>query len=342
MKKNILVSFIIIAYNAGDKLMSLLEDLKKQSYNHDNIEIILVDSSSTDNTKKIMKDFMNSHNDFREIKVLDNPKRVLPSGWNIALKEANGDVILRVDAHSSLPDDFIEKNVKYINEGEKIVGGHRISIIDEDNEWQKVLLTAEKSLFGSGIAAYRRSESKKYVKTLAHAAYSREVFNAVGEYDEELYRTEDNEMHYRMKEQGYKFYFNPEIVSYHHARNEFVKMCKQKYLNGYWIGLTMGVCPKCFSIYHLVPFAFVLAIIMFSLLALVAKVWFPLILLCSSYLVINLAISFIEIIKSKLLLKMFALPFILLSLHICYGIGTLVGFIKLPAFLKKYKSSKVS
>lgn len=334
--KQTIVSFIVIAYNAGNKLKTLLDDLKNQTYNHKYIEVILVDSSSTDNTKEIMTSFKNERNDFIRVKVLDNNKKVLPSGWNIAISESIGDIILRVDAHSSLPKDFIEKNVKYINEGEKIVGGHRISIIDEDNNWQRVLLTAEKSLFGSGIAAYRRSESEKYVSTLAHAAYSREVFEAVGPYNENLHRTEDNEIHYRMKEKGYKFYFNPEIISYHHARNEFKKMCKQKYLNGYWIGLTMGVCPKCFSIYHLVPFVFVFSLIITVLLALI-NIKIPLIMLAISYALVNLIISLLEIVRNKFSLQMLSLPLILLSLHISYGVGTLIGFVKLPNFIKNYK-----
>lgn len=334
--KQTIVSFIVIAYNAGNKLKTLLDDLKNQTYNHNYTEVILVDSSSTDNTKEIMTSFKSEKNDFMRIKVLDNPKKVLPSGWNIAISESIGDIILRVDAHSSLPKDFIEKNVKYINEGEKIVGGHRISIIDEDNDWQRVLLSAEKSIFGSGIAAYRRSESERYVSTLAHAAYSREVFEVVGPYDEKLHRTEDNEIHYRMREKGYKFYFNPEIISYHHARNEFKKMCKQKYLNGYWIGLTMGVCPKCFSIYHLVPFVFVFSLIITVLLALI-NIKIPLIMLALSYALVNLTISILEIINNKFSLQMLSLPLILLSLHISYGVGTLVGFVKLPNFIKNYK-----
>ncbi|WP_300385183.1 glycosyltransferase family 2 protein [Clostridium sp.] len=335
MKKEKIVTFIVIALNAGNKLKTLIEDIKNQTYNHKLIEIILVDSSSTDNTKQIMNEFKNMNNDFRCVKVLDNPKKVLPIGWNVALKEATGDIILRVDAHSSLPTDFIAKNVKYIDKGEKIVGGHRISIIDENNAWQKVLLTAERSLFGSGIAAYRRSESEKYVKTLAHAAYSKDVFDEVCPYNERLFRTEDNEMHYRMREKGYKFYFNPEIVSYHHARNEFKKMCKQKYLNGYWIGLTMGICPKCFSIYHFAPLVFVCALIICTILALFTSINVPLILLGSAYVFVNLVISIIEIIRNKLMIQMTLLPFILFSLHISYGIGTLIGVIKLPVFLKK-------
>jgi len=334
MERKKRVSFIVIAYNAGDKLKSLINDIKNQTYDHKLVEIILVDSTSSDNTKEVMIEFSKSENDFIDIKVLDNPKKVLPCGWNIALKEATGDIILRVDAHSSLPKDFIEKNIKYINKGEKIVGGHRISIIDETSAWQKVLLSSEKSLFGSGIAAYRRSEEAKYVSTLAHAAYSKEIFDEVGNYDERLVRTEDNEMHYRMKEKGYKFYFNPEIVSYHHARNEFKKMCKQKYLNGYWIGLTMGVSPKCFSLYHFVPLCFVLALIISTLLALLTSVKLPLILLGCAYTFVVLLISIIEIVKSKFMIQMLTLPFILFSLHISYGVGTLVGLIKLPFWLK--------
>ena len=335
MKKEKKVTFIVIAYNAGNKLNSLIKDLKNQTYNHKLIEVILVDSSSTDNTKDIMVDFAKSNDDFILVKVLDNPKKVLPCGWNLALKDSSGDILLRVDAHSSRPTDFIEKNGKYINKGEKIVGGHRISIIDENNSWQKVLLTAEKSLFGSGIADYRRNETEKYVSTLAHAAYSKSVFDEVGEYNERLFRTEDNEMHYRMKEKGYKFYFNPEIVSYHHARNDFGKMCKQKYLNGYWIGLTMGVCPKCFSLYHFAPFAFVCALIISSLLALFTALNLPLILLVTLYMIVVSIISLVEIIKNKFMLHMFALPFILFSLHISYGVGTMIGLIKLPVFMKR-------
>lgn len=144
---------------------------------------------------------------FRRVCVLDNPQKILPCGWNVALSEAQGDVILRVDAHSKIPADFIRQNVICMESGEKIAGGPRISIIDESSNWQCTLLMAEKSMFGSGIAKYRNANSPQYVNTLAHAAYSREVFERVGGYDERLVRTEDNEIHYRMREAGYKFFF---------------------------------------------------------------------------------------------------------------------------------------
>ena len=331
------VSFIVVAYNAGSKLENLLEDLKKQDYNHNDIEIILVDSNSSDNTKDIMMKFKEINKTFSKVLVLDNPKKILPCGWNIALEASTGDLILRVDAHSSLPNEKKKKNVNRIDMGEKIVGGHRISIIDENNAWQKTLLIAEKSIFGSGIATYRRKEREEYVSTLAHAAYSREVFKKVGGYDERLARTEDNEIHYRMKKAGYKFLLDPTIKSYHHARNSLSKMMKQKYLNGYWIGLTMGISPKCFSIYHFVPLVFVLALI-FSIIFAFVFSGIPLILLLGAYFTFNILNTIFSIISEKKHLDYLLLPFIFFLLHLSYGWGTLYGLIKLPFWIRLNKS----
>ena len=122
--KGNLVSFLIIARNASGTLGTLLKNLEAQIYPAKQIEIILVDSASQDDTKQIMMQFQAAHrNEFYDILVLDNPKMILPCGWNVALREAHGDVILRVDAHSTLPPDFIACNMANFANGEKIVGG---------------------------------------------------------------------------------------------------------------------------------------------------------------------------------------------------------------------------
>ena len=327
-----------MAYNAESFIEKSLDCLKKQKYHHKDIEVLLIDSNSTDNTKKIMNEFKdNNIHSFSTIKVLDNPKKILPCGWNVALKEAKGDVILRVDAHSIFPENFIKENVKEIENGENIVGGHRISITSDDSRWQKLLLTAEESLFGSGIAKYRRENTRKYVDTLAHAMYRKEVFDKVGQYNEDLARTEDNEMHYRMKQAGYQFLLSPNIISYHCARNSFKGMTKQKYGNGKWIGITMYYCPKCFSIYHFAPFVFVLALIA-SLISTIVFNWIlPLYLLAGAYLLFNLVNLIFISIKNKFHIEYLLLPFIFLSLHLAYGIGTIMGLIQGP-FYKRRKN----
>ena len=83
------VSFIIIAYNAVAHLNNILDDLQKQTFYHNAVEVILVNSNSTDKTAKMFEKFKNN-NDFSCCKVLENPKKVLPAGWNIALDNAEG------------------------------------------------------------------------------------------------------------------------------------------------------------------------------------------------------------------------------------------------------------
>lgn len=322
------VSFIIIALNAEKYIETSLKCLQEQNYNHKDIEVILVDSNSTDRTKEIMSEFKNKNEKyFDTIKVLDNPKKTLPCGWNVALKEVTGEAVLRVDAHTSFEKDFITNNVKELDNGENIVGGKCISITKNNTRKEKLLLIAEESIFGAGIADFRRKHKREYVSTLAFGMYRKKVFDEVGKYNESLARTEDNEMHYRMKKAGYKFLLSPNIVSYRYARNSFKGMIKQKYGNGKWIGITMYYCPKCFSIYHFVPFLFVMVIIISIILACCGMPIF-LKLLGIAYAMFNLLNLVVISINNGFHIEYLLLPFIFLTLHLSYGIGTIVGLIK--------------
>ena len=327
-----IVSFIIVAYNAEKYLDNSLNSLLKQKYDLKKIEVILVDSMSSDNTRKMLEDFKKKYsNKFKRVLVLENKNRTLPYGWNVALKEAKGESIVRVDAHSKFPETFISANVKEIEKGENIVGGHRISVTSDESKWQKLLLIAEESLFGSGIAKYRRQNKREYVNTLAHAMYRKKVFDTVGLYNVNLSRTEDNEMHYRMREAGYKFLLSPDVLSYHCARNTFKGMVKQKHGNGKWIGITMYYCPKCFSLYHFVPLFFVLAIIACTIMAILGLPIF-LYLLAGLYLLFNLVNLIIIIINNGFHIEYLLLPFIFFILHLAYGVGTIVGLVKGPFY----------
>ena len=281
-----------------------------------------------------MEKFKKENKDFCNIQVLDNPQKKLAGGWNVILKNYHGDAVVRIDAHAEIPEDFVEKNVKVLESGEYVSGGLRPNIIDESTPWKEALLLAEQSMFGSSIAPYRRSEKKTYVKSVFHGAYKREVFDKVGFFNEQLGRTEDNEINYRIREAGYKICYSPDIVSYQHTRNSLKAMLKQKYGNGYWVALTLKACPKCLSIYHFVPLCFVLGIIGTSILA---AFGFPILayLMWGLYWLVAVGMSFLSVKGEKKTWCQLALPFLFFLLHISYGIGSLVGMIKLPFW--KYK-----
>ena len=326
------VSFIVVALNAASSIQKLFECLKHQTYPHEWIEVILIDGLSSDTTKTEMLRFQAEEKSFWQIKVLDNPKKTLPCGWNVALNAAQGDALLRVDAHVSIPDNFIELNVRDLLRGEDICGGKVTSVPGNETEWAFVLNEAENSMFGGGIAAFRRADSTGYVNTAAFAIYRKIVFDTVGTYNELLTRTEDNEMHYRMRKAGYRFYYDPEIVSYRKTRADLKSLAKQKYLNGYWIGRTLWIEPRCFSIYHFIPLAFVLFIV-FSLILLSLGTAFPAAALWGAYAVVNLSMAIVSVISCKEKNGFFVLlPAIFLILHIWYGVGTAIGIISFKNF----------
>lgn len=323
------VSVVIVAYNEEETLKSLLEDLKEQTFPKEQTEIVFVDSCSTDATREIMQAFADNQNCYKNVQILTNPDKKLSAGCNIALRAYTGDVFVRIDAHASIPDDFIEKNIKNIESGEMVSGGKRPNVIDGENPWKKTLLLAESSMFGSSVASYRRSDEKRYVDSLFHGMYRREVFDTVGFYNERIGRTEDNEMSYRIRKAGYKLCYDPEIISYQHTRNSLKRMLTQKFQNGYWIGLTLGVCPACLSLFHFVPFVFLLAIIGTAIFGICGICW-PAALLWAVYGAANLATTLLAIFQNGFKLIYCSLPVLFLLLHVSYGLGTLCGVFSLP------------
>lgn len=110
-------------------------------------------------------------------------------------------------------------------------------------------------------------------------------------------------------------------------------MMKQKYGNGYWIGLTSGVCMKCLNYFHFIPFIFVMAIIFSLLLWLLGNPTLFAIIV-AMYTMFNLVNTVGCLVLKKPNWMFLLLPFIFPLLHISYGIGTLVGLVKMPKWKK--------
>ena len=326
------VSLCTIAHNEEQALKGLLRDFRDQNYPHSKIEVIMIDSNSTDKTHEIMEKFQNEDNGFYAVNIYNSMGKNQASAWNVAIEHATGDIIIRVDAHSKIPRQFVSRNVFNIQEGENIVGGGRPNICANPNPWTKTLLAAEESLFGSSVADYRRpAAQKEYHDSLFHAAYRREVFATVGGFNENLGRTEDNELHYRIRQAGYKMCCCPEIISFQHTRSNFKRMCSQKYGNGYWVGLTLGVCPGCLSYFHFIPFVFLLTVVATLLVWILAgqPVYFAIVM--AMYTMFNFVNTVGAFVLKKSINPLFLLlPLLFPILHLTYGVGTLVGLIKMP------------
>lgn len=335
-----LISLCMIAYNEQDALDGLFRDIALQDYPHSQIEVVFVDSMSTDNTHQKMEEFKNTDYGFESVSIIECEKVNQAHSWNAALMHARGDVIIRVDAHARIPRNFVSRNVYNINQGENVVGGGRPNITSDVSSWKLTLLAAEDSLFGSSVASYRRpATQKEYLDSLFHAAYRREVIEKVGGFNEDLGRTEDNEFHYRIRQAGYKMCCCPDIISYQHSRNNLKDMIRQKYSNGRWIGLTLSECPGCLSYFHFAPFAFLVSLVFLSILAFLG---FPILLyiILIIYGMFDLVNTVGCLTMKNVQFQFIFLPLIFPILHISYGVGTLVGLIQIPFWQKKIKNSK--
>ena len=334
------VSLCVIAYNEEELISGLLDDIAFQTYPHSLMEVIFVDNGSTDTTPALLSNFERTNRDFMRVCIRTQAKSNQAHGWNTALCSAMGDIIIRIDAHARIPEDYVAMCVSEIENGEDIVGGGRPCIARKSDEWSDVLLAAEENLFGSSIMGYRRKQTeKKYLKSLFHAAYKREVFEKVGGFNEFLGRTEDNELHYRMRKRGYKLACCPSITSNQYIRESFKSMIRQKFANGYWIGLTTYVCPQCLSVLHYAPFALLFCFVWFLILAFGGHAS-PLELLLMVYLLFDGVITVSSFLSTGFAVKKLLLFLMFPALHFSYGAGTLCGIVLGIPWKAKHPSSE--
>lgn len=104
MEKNPLVSICIPAYNAGKHIAAALDSVLRQSYK--NIEIIVVNDGSTDNTKSILEDYNK-----KGVIVINQENQGQCVAANRAYAKSKGDYIKFFDADDLLSKDFIKNQI---------------------------------------------------------------------------------------------------------------------------------------------------------------------------------------------------------------------------------------
>lgn len=192
-------------------------------------------------------------------------------------------------------------------------------------------------MFGSSIASYRREGKKSYVKSVFHGAYRRKVFEDVGGFNEALGRTEDNELHYRIRRKGYKICFHPGIHSRQHVRSSRKKCAPevQQRLLDWPDGRRL---PKCLSLYHFVPFGFVCAIIGSGILAL-RKHKLPAKLLWGAYGTAASLMALLSVKNVKKHVSQGGPAGSVFHTSCSYGIGTLLGLVRCLSWRKTHGHS---
>jgi len=322
------ISIISPIRNEEIYIAKCLASLVNQEYDRNQYEILIVDGMSTDRTREIVTEFGSQ---YKNIKLLDNPNKTVPYALNIGIRNAKGNVLVRVDGHAVIEKDYLYQCVKYLKSTKaECVGG----VIESINETfiGKAIALAMSSPFGVGNARFRTSGKEGYVDCLAFGAYRREIFDKIGCFEEEFVRCQDDEFNYRLRKCGGKIFLTPKIRSYYYPRSNLKKLWRQYFQYGFW---KIRVLQKHFTTMQprqFVPAVFVSTLITTGALGTFSKSILSIfILLILIYVVACFSFSLKISIKKGL--QYFAiLPVIFFILHISYGLGFLCGIIRFSKF----------
>ena len=319
------VSVIIPCRNEQLFILRCLDSLIKQDYPKEKLEILVVDGVSEDGTREIVKRYIEK---YPFIRLLDNPKKFTPFGLNIGIKEAKGEIIIRIDAHSVCEKDYISKCVKYLEEYKADnVGGVMKTLPGKDTLVARAIALSLSYPFGVGRAYFRiGSKEPREVDTVLGGCYRKEIFEKIGYFNENLPRGQDMEFNIRLKRFGGKILLVPEIKSSYYARSDFKSFWHHSVIDGIKLIYPLKFGVVIFSWRHLVPLAFVLSLITFGLLAFFSLkfLWF-----LGLYLLINLYFSAKISFAKNDFRYLFLVPIAFAMLHIGYGLGSVYGLLKL-------------
>lgn len=325
-----MLSVICPIYNEEKYIGACIESIIAQDYPKDNLEVIFADGMSTDRTREIVEEYATK---YPFIRLIDNPKRIVPPALNAAIDASHGEIIMRLDAHASYQPNYFSAIATALD---KYGADNAGSVCKTDvlNKTSKALAIREvlSHPLGVGNSAFRTGiNGVKEVDTVPFGCWRRSVFSRFGNYDERLVRNQDIELNKRIKAGGGKIVIIPDTFCTYFARETFSKLAKNNYGNGKWNILTVYYTHqlKSLSLRHFIPLIFVLSLL---LPAIAGFFWHPLLWISLASLIaytIVLSVNSAKIAMKKHLNFIYLVEAFFV-LHLTYGWGSLIGLVKLP------------
>ncbi len=267
-----LVSIIVPCYNEQATIRLLLDAIREQTFcrqakaepagSQRDLEVVIADGMSTDRTREEVAAFQSDHPDL-VIRLVENPKRIIPAGLNCALAAAQGRYIIRLDGHSVPAPDYVERCLEDLEAGRGDNVGGVWEIRPRGNGLiQRAIALAAAHPFGVGDALYRYTSEAGYVDTVPFGAFRRDVFDRFGYYDEELLTNEDYELNARLRQGGGRIWLDPRIRSTYFARPNLKALAQQYWRYGYWKWRMLRRYPKTLRWRQALPPVFVFSLVL--------------------------------------------------------------------------------
>jgi glycosyltransferase involved in cell wall biosynthesis len=316
------VTVIMPVRNEGPHMRDSLEGVLRQETAPDAFEVLVVDGRSSDETPDIVRDIMSRH---RNVRLLDNPGRIVPTAMNVGLAEARGELIVRVDGHCVLEPGYLRGAIEALRRSAcQGVGGSMVAT--GRGFWGEAIAVATSTPFGVGNARFHYSDQEGEADTVYLGAYRRDYLRQIGGYDPVFVRNQDDELNYRIRARGGRVFYTPRMRAIYQVRQSLRLLFKQYFQYGVWKVPMYRKTGHPMQPRHLVPAAFVLSLLVPLLLAPWAHwiLWVPAT-AAASHALVGAAFA----LRSRpLRASSLGMPLVFLTLHAAYGLGFMLGLIR--------------
>jgi glycosyltransferase involved in cell wall biosynthesis len=322
-----MVSVIAPCRNEAGFIGRAIQSILQGDYPADLIELLIVDGMSTDGTREIVQEMAKKD---PRIRLLDNPRKIVPSAMNIGIKAACGEYIAWIGCHAVYAPNYISKCVELAKRtGADNVGGYWATLPGANTPVAKAIAVASSTKFGVGNSAKRVSGPERESDTAVAGTFKREVFEKVGLYDERFVRNQDMELNSRIRRTGGRIIVSPEIQVGYYNRATYRGLWQQSFNNGLWNPYTIWLVGRGLSLRHFVPMFLVLGLIILTIGTLF---WWPFKWMLTGYILLYLSSAWFFAIKLAHHKKTsaFLILWSFIVLHIGYGLGSVWGVITIP------------
>ncbi len=331
MPSNPFVSIIVPCYNEENTIRHLLDAVLAQTYPRAQMELIISDGMSTDNTRGVIESFQREHADLA-VRVVNNPARTIPSGLNQAIRESRGGIIVRLDAHSMPIPEYVERCVAAHGSGVgDNIGGVWEIRPGADTAIAKSISFAAAHPLGVGDAMYRLNAKAGAVDTVPFGSFRRALIEKIGLFDETLLTNEDYEFNTRVRKSGGTVWLDPSIRSVYFSRSTLGKLAAQYWRYGFWKLKMLRRYPHTLRWRQALPPLFVFSLIVLIVLSLFLGLARYLLAAQLVFYFFVLGLAGLKLaIEKQTAFPAFGLPLAIMTMHLSWGAGFLWSFISSP------------
>jgi succinoglycan biosynthesis protein ExoA len=321
------ISVIVPMLNEEDHIVNLVDDIAEQDFTGE-IELLVADGRSADESVERLTEA--ARRSGLKLAVIDNPQRWVSTGLNACIQQATGDLIVRMDAHTRYPSDYLRLSAKAAEETDAWnIGGVVVPI--GRTAMERAVGCAMDGPFG-GVHWTRFAGSRERVQVdMVHCGAYRPIgFQRAGLFDETFVRNQDDDLAYRLRDAGGTILLDPAIRQYYVPRGSLRSVFRQYYQYGFWKVFLQLKHRHVISGRSLAPQALLASLVVLGLAATFMSLarWLLLaeLVLYATFAIVAAGLTIRRHNESWTLLPRVATTFPMF--HLGYGIGAAAGWLR--------------